>query len=191
MKRLAWAVLSAASLAACAPDADSTVDAEYDQATGRLRKLALDSDRNGVMDSWSYMDGTRTLRVELDKDEDGRIERWEYYEGEPGAQRLVKVGFSRQNDGVVDAWAYEGQNGDLEKIEISLKRDDTVDRTEYYEAGALVRAEEDTDRDGRIDKWETFRDGAMASVAFDTEKDGKPDRRLIYGPGGALERIER
>ena len=55
---------------------------------------------------------------------------------------------------------------------------------EFYEIGALARAEEDTNGDGKPDKWETYRDGALASVELDTNHDGRPDRRLTYGPDG-------
>jgi len=53
-----------------------------------------------------------------------------------------------------------------------------VNRTEFYEGGALARAEEDSDGDGRPDKWETYRDGALAIAELDTDRDGRPDRRL-------------
>ena len=63
-------------------------------------------------------------------------------------------------------------------------------RSEYYEAGVRVRAEEDTDGDGRIDKWETWRDGALSTVALDTQGRGRPDRRLVYDAGGSEPRLE-
>ncbi len=76
----------------------------------------------------------------------------------------------------------------IEKVELSTKRDGTVDRTEYYERqgteDVLVRAEEDGDEDGLLDKWETYDAGRLTSVAFDTTKDGRPDRRLLYGADG-------
>jgi hypothetical protein len=125
------------------------------------------------------------LRVEIDKDEDGKVERWEHYGAD---QALAKVGFSRANDGTEDAWSYAATDDSIARIEISTHRDGKVNRTEYYEKNALVRAEEDSDGDGKIDKWETF-DGAgrMLSVAFDTQHRGTPDRRLVYGPGGTAE----
>ena len=49
------------------------------------------------------------------------------------------------------------------------RKDGIVNRVEFHEGGALVRAEEDTNRDGRVDKWETYADGALKSVAFDTK----------------------
>ena len=164
------------------------IQAEYDKQSGKLRQLTYDSNKNGRSDSFSYMDGTKVLRVEIDKDEDGKIERWEYYGAD---QKLEKVGLSRLNDGKVDEWAYQGPDGTVAKVEISTKHDGKVSRTEFYEKEALVRAEEDTDGNGAIDKWEAYSNGSLTSVAFDTEGSGRPTRRLVYGKNGSLERNEK
>ena len=177
-----------AVIAGCgSPLENKQVQADYNKQTGRLRQLTYDSNKNGKPDSFSYMDGTKVLRVEVDKDEDGKIDRWEYY----GAnQKLEKVGLSRLNDGKVDEWAYQGPDGSVARIEISTKHDGKIGRTEFYEKGALVRAEEDTDGNGPTDKWETYSNGVLTSVAFDTEGTGRPTRRLVYGKDGTLSRIE-
>ena len=188
---MALSLLSAALCVSAAcnrnrSEASTRIQAEYNPKTGRLQLLKYDSNGNGRVDTWSYMDGPRLVRIELDKDEDGKIERWEYY----GAnQKLEKVGFSRNNDGVEDAWSYAGPDGTLERIEISTRRNGKVGRIEHYEKNVVVRAEEDSDGDGRIDKWETFDGDHLSAVAFDTQHRGVPDRRLVYGPGGTA-RIE-
>ena len=122
-------------------DARST--RSYNEETGRLELLTYDSDDNGVMDVWTYMDGTQILRAEIDNDEDGVIERWEYYDE---SQQLEKIGFSRGGDGVPDAWAYEGPDGQIERVEVSSLRDGTIDRWEYYDAGIMTRSDEDNPR---------------------------------------------
>ena len=109
------------AVGACAPDpeqlrAQRTIEAEYDVESGRLELITFDSNDNGTIDTWSYMDGNTVIRIEIDRDEDGTIDRWEYY-GED--QTLEKVGFSRGNDGVADAWAFEGEDGEVVRIEIS------------------------------------------------------------------------
>ena len=76
-------------------------------------------------------------------------------------------------------------DGSIARVDVSTRRDGKVDRTEYYENDALVRAEEDSDEDGKADKWETYEAGRLASVAFDTLHRGTPDRRLIYGVDGS------
>jgi hypothetical protein len=158
------------------------IEPVYDKRTGKLQLLKYDSNGNGVIDTWSYMDGARAVRIDIDADEDGKIERWEYY----GAnQKLEKVGFSRSKDGKEDAWSYAGAAGSIERIEMSTRRDGHVNRVEHFKADRLIAAEEDSDHDGRIDKWETYDGDRLVSVAFDTLHRGTADRRLVYGANGA------
>jgi EF hand domain-containing protein len=187
--RALLAILAAATVIACA-DAEKerlirTTVPTYDAATGRLKQLTYDADRNGRVDTWTSMDGTRPLFSRIDRNEDGKIDRWEYY-SDTGA--LVKVGFSRKEDGNVDAWAFSGSSGQVERIEFSSTgKEDIIDRREYYlpshsdtSQPTLVRAEVDADNDGRIDRWETYEDGAIRTIAYDQDGDGVPDRRLTY-----------
>jgi O-antigen ligase len=176
-------ILLALGMSACGEKkADSkSVEAVYSKTTGKLELLKYDSNKDGKTDVWSYMDGTRLLRLEIDSDFNGVIDRWEYY---TDAGAIEKIGFSRQKDGVVDAWAFQAPDGTIGQVQVSTRRDGTVTRWEHYEKGVLVRAEDDSDGDGRPDRWETYQDGALATLALDTMKQGRPDRRLIYGRTG-------
>ena len=183
--------LTAICLSACSnPETErikKTTIPTYDAKTGKLTELTYDSNKNGKIDTWTDMDGTKPLRTRIDSDEDGKIDRWEYYDDKGG---LAKVGFSRKKDGKVDAWAFSAPDGTLGRVEISSTGDENkIDRREYYEGGGLIRAEEDTNADGRVDKWETYGNGVLKTAAMDEDGDGKPDRRLTYS-GGALVLIE-
>jgi hypothetical protein len=177
---LAFALLAASG---CRSPETAAIQPVYDKLTGKLQLLKYDANGDGRIDTWSYMDGTRVLRIEIDKDEDGKIERWEYYDAN---QKLEKTGTSRANDGKEDAWLFAGADGAIVRIDVSTRRDGKITRREYYDHDALVRAEEDSDEDGRPDKWETYEAGRLASVAFDTLHRGAPDRRLIYGADGSV-----
>jgi hypothetical protein len=179
------AVSLALVLASCSdPDKErvkETTVPTYDKSSGKLTQLTYDRNKNGKIDTWTDMDGTRPLRSRSDLDEDGIIDRWEYYD-EKG--NLAKVGFSRKKDGTPDAWAYSGPDGKLLRVEISSTADEKkIDRWEYYDASGLVRAEEDTNGDGRRDKWETYKGGVVESASMDENGDGRPDRRLTYADG--------
>jgi hypothetical protein len=178
---LAVIVAAGAAGTACR-GGDAQVQASYDQS-GKLRLLTYDSNNNGKPDTWSYMDGTRIVRVELDGNEDGVVDRWEYHNP---AGVLEKVGTSQENDGRADTWTYPAADGSTARIERSLRRDGHVSRTEHYVGGAIVKAEEDADNDGAVDKWEEYADGRLVSVAFDTQKAGRPTRRLVYDRSGRL-----
>ena len=159
----------------------------YDKATGKLTQLTYDANKNGTIDTWTDMDGTRPVRSRIDRDEDGRIDRWEYYDA---AGALLKVGFSRGQTGTPDAWAFSGPDGQIARVEISSTGDENkIDRREAYEHGVLVRSEADTNADGRTDQWETYESGVLKTAALDENGDGRADRRLTY-QGGALVQIE-
>ena len=194
-------VIVVCALAACSdPDRDTTRKTTvptYDKKTGKLTELTYDRNHNGVIDTWTEMDGTRPVMSKIDLNEDGKIDRWEYY-GPKG--ELLKVGFSRKDDGKPDAWAYAGADGKVVRVEISSTGDEKrIDRWEHYDPSrvepngdtsrALVSAEEDTNGDGRPDKWETYENGAIQSVAFDETGKGVPTRRLNYR-GGRLVQID-
>jgi hypothetical protein len=182
-----WVCTAVVALSwACASGERKQIEPEYDQQTGKLKLLKYDANKDGKVDTTSFMDGARVLRIEIDQDQDGKVERWEYYG--PG-QKLEKVGFSRLNDGKEDAWSFAAADGSISRIEIATQRDGKISRTESYEKDAPVRAEEDTNGDGKIDKWETFDAGRLASVAFDSTHRGAPDRRLVYAADGSV-RIE-
>jgi hypothetical protein len=173
----------ALATAACAkPVTSGDLAPSYDKS-GRLKLLRWDSDHDGKIDTTAYMDGAKILRVEIDKDEDGKTDRWEYYDDH---ERLTKVGTSRANDGKEDMWSYVAPDGSSSRIELSTNRDGRVTRTEYYERGALVRAEEDSDEDGAVDKWETWENGRLAAVSFDTDHAGHPSHRLLYSADGTV-----
>ena len=66
--------------------------------------------------SWLHIDVTKA---------DGKVERWEHYGPD---QKLEKIGFSRANDGVEDAWSFPGPDGSTIRIEVSTHRDGKVTR---------------------------------------------------------------
>jgi hypothetical protein len=190
MKRTALAA-GLLCLAACSdPEKEQlrkTTIPTYDKATGRLKQLTFDHNKNGVIDTWTDMDGARPVFTKQDRNEDGRMDRWEYFDANAA---LVKVGFSRRDDGKPDAWAFQGADGKVERIDVSFtSNEQKIDRREYYGNDVLIRSEEDTEGDGRADKWETYENGGVKTAAFDDDRDGRPDRRFTY-EGSGLAYIE-
>jgi hypothetical protein len=173
-------ILTALSLltAACnSTPPNQSVSAAYDPASGELRRLTINSTKDGKPNVLSYMEGSKILRIEIDDNEDGKTDRWEYYGPD---QKLERVGLSRSDDGKEDSWAFHAADGSIERLEISTRRDGTHNRTEFYTKGALTRAEEDTNSDGRIDKWEEYEAGELVSASFDTTGSGKPTTSVNY-----------
>jgi hypothetical protein len=194
-------VVFALSAAACSnPERDrlkATTQANYDRATGKLTELTYDKNKNGRIDTWTRMDGSRPVSSQLDLNEDGKVERWEEY-GPDG--KLVKVLWERPKPptakdqtmtGKPDAAAFMGPDGSAERIEYSevseLTHKESVVRREFYQGTRLLRAEEDTLGTGIMDRFENYdAAGTLVSVELDVTADGKPDRKLTYGPGGLV-----
>ena len=128
----AAALLAAASCSNPPPDpAKQTTKPTYDKTTGKLTQLTYDRNGNGVIDTWTDMDGAKPLRSRIDQDEDGVIDRWEYYDDQG---KLLKVGFSRNNNGKPDAWGFSGPDGKVARVEISSTGDEQkIDRREFYD----------------------------------------------------------
>jgi hypothetical protein len=135
-RRLGIGLAALLAAAACGnpPDpAKATTKPTYDKTTGKLSQLTYDRNGNGVIDTWTDMDGAKPLRSRVDQDENGTVDRWEYYDGEG---KLLKVGFSRNNTGKPDAWGFSSPDGQIARVEISSTGDEQkIDRWEYY-AGA-------------------------------------------------------
>jgi hypothetical protein len=190
-RHLRWLAVALVFASSCS-DADKAraskaITPAYDPATGKLTELAYDSNHNRTFDTWTAMDGARPILTRVDINEDGKIDRWEYHDLR---STLLKVGFSRADDGNPDAWAFADADGSISRIEISSVSDDKrIDRWERYVASEIASAEEDTDGNGTADKWETYESGIVRTAAFDENADGKPDRRLAYS-GGTLVAIE-
>ncbi len=195
MKPLAIAgtILLLTGAAACGSDSDTdpartSPQPTYDPDTGKLTRLTADINGNGVIDAWTYMDGSLVLRTEVDTDEDGQIDRWEFAD-ERG--RIVRTAWSRAKNGRADAWALIDEEGRPVRAWMSASGDESrPDRWEYYEGGALVRSEDDTTGSGRPDRWDTYEHGVVHTTAFDEDADGRPDRRLTYDSSGQLALIE-
>jgi hypothetical protein len=196
-RTLALAVLLTAGCSTSGRSDGTAPLATYSRETGRLETLSADVNKNGKIDTVSYMDGTRILRIELDLDENGHVERWDFYR--PDGE-IEKVGFSRLDDGIMDAQAFYGPGGELARMEVSTQRDGRFDRIEIYDAGVLTRSTDDTNGDGRPDKWDEYvpvpRPGssepeyAVTATAFDDSGSGRPERRFVYGARGGIERVE-
>ena len=181
----------------------ATTQANYDRTTGKLTEITYDKNKDGKIDTWTKMDGSRPVSSEIDTNGDGKIDRWEQY-GPDG--KLVKVLWERPKPptakdktmtGKPDAAAFIGADGLPERIEYSevSELDPTktqrVVRREFYQGTHLVRAEEDTLGLGYMDRFEHYdANDRLVAVELDETGDGKPDRRLNYSPDGVLLSIE-
>ena len=178
--RCAAAVVFAASalLSSCAESPEKhDIEGAYDDRTGQLRRLTITRQFDGKPNITGDIHESKFVKIEVDVNEDGKIDRWEYYDAE---EKLSRVGVSRANDGIEDAWVFRADNGAIARIEVSTKRNGKANRTEFYENGVLVKVAEDANLDGLIDKWEQYESGVLVSASFDTTNSGHPTTTVDY-----------
>ncbi|MGC4082438.1 MAG: hypothetical protein QM736_10115 [Vicinamibacterales bacterium] len=121
----------------------------YDE-NGKLQKIEYDRNKDGKVDTWGYMDGSRVVRVEVDDNGDGTVDRWEYHRAPAG-------------DDTNGSRIAAGVDTTLERIERATRFDGRVSRWEHFTDGVLTKVEEDTDGNGTVDKWDTTRTAASPS----------------------------
>jgi len=166
----------------CAACSRPRVISVYDPDTHLVSRLDYDDEMTGGIVARTYFSNGRPVRLEVDPDGNGSIDRWEYY-GADGS--LARLGRSSRGDGREDTWVT--QSGYSMRVDISTRRDGFVDRREFHEQGALIRAEQDTNFDRLVDEWEEFDNGKLRVLLIDTQqRRGRPDRRLVYGLDGSL-----
>jgi hypothetical protein len=124
-----------------------TTQPTYDPKTGRLQRLTYDANKNGRIDTWTYMDGRKVLRSEIDRDEDGKIDRWEYH-GPDGTLEAVRAEEDGDADGKPDRWeTYAG--GRISSVAFDENADGRPDRRlNYGPDGALVSIDSEPDASG-------------------------------------------
>src|SRR5207302_942524 len=123
-----------APLSAQAAAARQQVHPTYDKTTGTLTRLEADSDHDGKIDTWAYMDGARVVRVEIDEDGDGKVDRWEYHsQGQAGqAGQVGQVGQVGQAQPAQPSrgrgGAFASPDKTIERIERATRHDGVVSR---------------------------------------------------------------
>jgi hypothetical protein len=83
-------------------------------------------------------------------------------------------------DGVIDAWVYLDEAGQVRRRENDYDRDGNVDEVCLYRAGALVEQQRATARAGKLDTWHYFEAGKMARTERDSNGDDYIDQWWEY-----------
>ena len=155
--------LSSANCAGCRAEDPETARIKattlptYDTKTGKLTRLTADLNKNGKIDTWTYMDGAKAIRSESDRNEDGKIDYWEY----------------NLPDG----------KGGIEHTETDTNGDGIPDKWDYFEGPAIRRVEWDDNFDGVRDRrWTYSADGKLEWI--ETEPDGRGGYMKKIRPGG-------
>lgn len=117
--------------------------------------------------------------LEYDTNKDGKIDRWVYVQN----GFVYKVEIDVNYDGKIDS-IYIYVNSDkgpiLQRIELDTDYDGVFDDFVYYENGKMVKEEIDSNNDGKVDIWIYIADGYIYKVEKDLNFDGKIDEVINY-----------
>jgi hypothetical protein len=108
---------------------------------------AVDLNFDGVVDIYSYTDGSgRLRRREYDYDRDNQIDEIQIYE-----------------------------NGLMKEKDQATSMARKLDTWDFYQNGVLARSERDSNGDGIIDQWWEYKQPGCPMIHSDVNNDGKPD----------------
>jgi hypothetical protein len=137
-----------------------------------------------------YNDEGRPLREEADRNFDGQIDTITYFQD----GRIIRIENDDDHDGQVDSKTFYDDDGHPLRTERDIAHRSTPtnwhpDRWEYYENGHMVRMGTDLDGDGRVDRWDRDRDLAPApgdtSTGASTASSGDAAAPSGAAPSGA------
>lgn len=107
---------------------------------------------------------------------DGRPDRTTLSEGGRVLCRALDFNF----DGLIDAWTYLDERGQVRRRESDYDRDGRIDEIALYEAGVLTERQRATTLSGKLDTWQHYRAGKVASAERDANGDEYVDQWWEY-----------
>jgi hypothetical protein len=107
---------------------------------------------------------------------DGRPDRTSLSDGGRVSCRGLDFNF----DGLIDAWVYLDESGQVRRRESDYDRDGRVDEVALYQAGILTERQRATTLAGKLDTWQHYRNGKVASAERDSNGDDYVDQWWEY-----------
>ncbi|MDB4988186.1 MAG: putative lipoprotein, partial [Myxococcaceae bacterium] len=110
-------------------DFDGKVDDNDNFKLGKMERKELDTNFDGLLDTWMWCQGPLVQKAERARRKPGRIDTWESYQN--GV--LAEVQYDENNDGKVEKWDMYRQ-GSLFETRVDTNEDGKPDRTDPAES---------------------------------------------------------
>ncbi|MGA1790585.1 MAG: hypothetical protein ACMUIM_03805, partial [bacterium] len=144
----------------------------YYDPEGKLERVEMDSDFDGVIDTWQEYEDETVHLVVRDTNADGLKDTWDYYE--KGTHTRQEK--DRNQDSNIDQWVYMGDTDRVIKTLMDENQDNQPDVQIFFDQEERPKTEErDTDFDGRADVIMNYTDGELSDIQRDKDHDGKID----------------
>ena len=171
---------------------DSNKDGKIDQIAhlnpqGKVIKLCIDSNADGIMDRFQYYENEFLVRVEGDGNHNGRIDTWDYLKG---GKRIRHERDSNESGQVDQIVIFDDEERPFKMMRDS-DGDGRFDRWGAFEKGRLVSSTKDTDGDGRVNVWESYQDGKPKEKRVDDDGDGSVEMMVFYDVMGLPREVHR
>lgn len=107
-------------------------------------------------------------------------------DGSPDFSVVTKQGRKRcqgadfNYDGIVDAWTYFDESGQVRRRELAYSRGPEINEVRLYRGGALAEIHQATNSSGSLDTWHYFQGGLPVRTERDSDGDGKIDEWWEY-----------
>ena len=163
---------------------DTNDDGKIDQIAlfdrrGKLIRLKIDSNADGIMDRCQYYEKGQIIRIEMDTDHDQRIDCRDYFEA---GKRTRHERLSSDTSQVVQVIQFDSQERPL-KMQKDTTGDGLFDSIYHFKEGMLSSSTRDTDADGKPNIWQTYRDDKLLQRRVDNDGDGHYDIITVFKYG--------
>jgi len=150
---------------------------------GKIIRLKIDSNADGVMDLFQYYAHEQVIRVESDSNHNRKIDQWNYFEdGKRTRCERASTETGRVNL-IIDF--------DQQECPLKIRKDNTgdglFDSISYFKEGRLSSLTKDTNGDGKINVLQTYRDDKPVERHIDDNGDGRYERITFYDSEGLPE----
>jgi len=94
--------------------------------------------------------------------------------------RLYCQAADLNQDGIIDVYAYFGDDGEVRRREYAYSRDARINEIRIYRSGKLAEIQQSTMAGGKLDTWHYFENGKRVRTERDSDGDGVVDEWWEY-----------
>lgn len=144
------------------------------------KQLALDTDADGIPDTWFQISDGRITRVSRDTDKNGKADFTAHFSRDQGLP-VSEVQYKGDTGQVTLKTEFE--EGIKTKREADENGDGNPDHWWYYLGGRLSKEAWDRDADGKIEEVRRYRSEQVVRVEYDEDRDGKFEKSELLENG--------
>lgn len=162
---------------------DSDGDGKIDRITcfdafGKISRFEIDTNADGIMDSFQIYADEKLVRAERDLDFNGKTDCIDYFtEGKRNRQERLN------GSGRISQITEFDENQQPSLVKKDTTGNGGFDTLYSFEKGSLILSTKDTDGNGKANVRQKYRDNKPTEQQTDDNEDGRPEREIFFDPG--------